>query len=232
MNSGATEVSPVCNPCIRPTATGVPMAPNDTGLLSATRASVTAAIGRNPSATRSGAVTAAGVPKPAAPSRNAPKSQAITMTCTRGSGEMRANPRRIAAIAPPAVRTLRSRMAPNTIQRMEAAISTPSIDAARTRRTGTPQAATPTPAVRAKLNGIAAAAGRRNTTRRTRTASSGVSAARIIVADIVEVDVVEAGRSSCLHRALRSPDGERPFATHASISAEPPERGQSLRRAS
>ena len=177
----ATPPSP-CRPWASPTTTGVPMAPNDTGLLSAINARTTAAKGVRPSATSNGAVIAAGVPKPAAPSRKAPNSQAIRITCARGSGEMCMKPSRIAAIAPLAVRIFSRRMAPSTIHRIEAAMITPSIDAASTWTAGTPQNTTLAAAVRTRLRGMAVAAGRRRMTSRPRTASSGVSAATTIPA--------------------------------------------------
>ena len=74
---------------------------------------------------------AAGVPKPATPSRKAPKVQLMTMSWTRGSGDMAANPSRIRAIASPSVRSLKRSIAPKMIHKTEAAIAKPSIEAAR-----------------------------------------------------------------------------------------------------
>lgn len=126
------KAGPSCRPCASPMTMGVPTAPNETGLLLATSASTTAAIGESPIATRSGAVIAAGVPKPATPSRKAPNSQAMITTCTRGSGVMRMKPARMTSIAPLAVSVLSRRIAPKTIQRMDAAIHKPSKTAATT----------------------------------------------------------------------------------------------------
>ena len=75
----------------------------------------TAAIAGKPRANKSGATTAAGVPKPAAPSMKEPKSHAMMMTCTRRSGEMAMKPERIVSIAPDRVIVARSRSAPKTI---------------------------------------------------------------------------------------------------------------------
>ena len=49
-----------------------------------------AASGEKPRPIRIAAVTATGVPKPAAPSKNAPKLNAISSSCRRRSGVMRA----------------------------------------------------------------------------------------------------------------------------------------------
>ena len=64
---------------------GVPTAPNVTAVLCIIIPSITAARGGKPMATMSGAATAAGVPNPAAPSMNEPKSHAMMTTCTRRS---------------------------------------------------------------------------------------------------------------------------------------------------
>ena len=53
------------------------------------RPTMTAAIAGKPSASSSGATTAAGVPKPEAPSMKEPNSQPMMIACTRRSGEMR-----------------------------------------------------------------------------------------------------------------------------------------------
>ena len=93
----------------------MPTAPNDTGVLWMIIPATTAAIAGKPSPTMSGTVTAAGDPKPAAPSMNAPNSQAIRITCTRRSGEMFVNPFLITASAPLCLRVLSNRMAPKMI---------------------------------------------------------------------------------------------------------------------
>ena len=54
--------------------------------------SITAVIAGNPSATSNGAVIAAGVPNPDAPSIKLPKSQLMMTSCTRRSGVIVANP--------------------------------------------------------------------------------------------------------------------------------------------
>ena len=61
----------------------------------------------NPSPTSNGTATAAGVPNPAEPSMNAPKSHAITMTCTRRSGVMLVKPFRIVLRAPLSLRVFK-----------------------------------------------------------------------------------------------------------------------------
>ena len=57
------------SPWPMPTSTGSPTAPEDTAALSAINANTTAASGGKPRTTSSGATIAAGVPKPAAPSK-------------------------------------------------------------------------------------------------------------------------------------------------------------------
>ncbi|MNQ80565.1 hypothetical protein D3C85_955520 [compost metagenome] len=69
---------------------GVPRAPNATGAVLAISASPEAASGEKPSPIRIAPVTATGVPKPAAPSKNAPKQKAISSNCRRRSSVMRA----------------------------------------------------------------------------------------------------------------------------------------------
>ena len=76
---------------------------------------ITAASAGKPNPTSSGTATAAGVPKPAAPSMKEPNSQAMTITCTRRSGEMPVKPARIAARPPLSRRVFSSRMAPKTM---------------------------------------------------------------------------------------------------------------------
>lgn len=71
-----------------PMMIGVPTAPKVTAVLWMISAEAHAARGGKPSATSSGPATAAGVPKPAAPSINDPNSQATINACTRASGEM------------------------------------------------------------------------------------------------------------------------------------------------
>ena len=90
----------------------MPAEPKDTGVLWISIPETTAASGGKPSPTRSGTVTAAGVPNPAEPSMNAPKSQAISRTWMRRSGVMPVNPRRITANAPLSWRVWSSSSAP------------------------------------------------------------------------------------------------------------------------
>ena len=60
---------------------GVASAPNATGAVLATRASVAAFSGRNPSAISMTLVIATGVPKPASASSSAPKQKAMMIAC-------------------------------------------------------------------------------------------------------------------------------------------------------
>ncbi len=68
--------------------TGVPSAPKATGAVLAIRDRPEAASGEKPSPIRMAAVTATGVPKPAAPSKKAPKQKAISSSCSRRSSVM------------------------------------------------------------------------------------------------------------------------------------------------
>ncbi len=74
------------SPPLTPMRSGVPSAPKVTGVDWMMRPHMTAAMAGNPRASRSGATTAAGVPKPDAPSMKEPKSQAMMMAWIRGSG--------------------------------------------------------------------------------------------------------------------------------------------------
>ena len=65
---------------------GVPRAPNATGAVFAMSDKPAAESGLNPNCIRMAAVTATGVPNPAAPSKNAPNEKAISITWMRGSG--------------------------------------------------------------------------------------------------------------------------------------------------
>ena len=64
---------------------GVPKAPKATGAVLAISERPEACSGRNPKPMRSAAVTATGVPNPDAPSKNAPKQNAISSSCRRRS---------------------------------------------------------------------------------------------------------------------------------------------------
>ena len=91
----------------------------------------TAESGGNPSPTINGTATAAGVPKPAEPSIKVPNSQAITMTCTRRSGEISTKPRRMTCNAPLSRSVLSKRIAPKIISKSERATITPCSVAAK-----------------------------------------------------------------------------------------------------
>ncbi len=70
------------------TMIGVPSAPNATGAVLAMSESPAAQSGEKPRPMRIAAVTATGVPKPAAPSKNAPKLNATSRSCSLRSGVM------------------------------------------------------------------------------------------------------------------------------------------------
>ncbi len=65
--------------------TGTPIEPNATGAVFASRQMPAAKNGEKPRPVSIAAATATGVPKPAAPSMNAPKANAISMACRRRS---------------------------------------------------------------------------------------------------------------------------------------------------
>ena len=115
-----------------PTRMGVPTAPNVTGVLWMISVHITAARAGNPSASSSGPATAAGVPKPDAPSMNAPNIQATMMSCTRRSRDTSMKPRRMEAAAPLSERVCSSRIAPKMIHSSETAMIDPRIEAAAT----------------------------------------------------------------------------------------------------
>ena len=64
----------------KPTRIGVPAAPKTTEALLPRSATITAEIGDKPKPINNGATTAAGVPKPAVPSKKFSKNQARIMT--------------------------------------------------------------------------------------------------------------------------------------------------------
>ena len=67
---------------------GTPIEPNATGDVFASKQSAAASNGAKPTPASIAPATATGVPKPAAPSINAPKANAISSACKRGSAEM------------------------------------------------------------------------------------------------------------------------------------------------
>ncbi len=167
-----TDSSPA-KPLLTPTRIGVPTAPNDTGVLWIIIPATTAAIAGKPSPTISGTVTAAGVPNPAAPSINAPNSQAMMMTCTRRSAEMLVKPLRMTASAPLCLSVFSSRIAPKMMNSSRSVSESPLIDAAATCTPGTCQTNRASPAATRYETGIARLAGKRKPTSRTPTARIG-----------------------------------------------------------
>ncbi len=120
-----------------PTRMGVPTAPKDTGVLWMIIPAMTAAMPGKPRPTRSGTATAAGVPKPAAPSMKDPNSQAMMITWMRRSEVMSVRPWRMVRSAPLSCRVFRRRMAPKMMKRRVAATMRPFRVAAVTLRTET-----------------------------------------------------------------------------------------------
>ena len=95
---------------------GVPIAPNATGAVLAINARPAASRGGNPSPSSSAAEIATGVPKPAAPSMNAPKEKAIRSACIRRSADRWAIEARITANFPVMTVRLYRKMAFRMIQ--------------------------------------------------------------------------------------------------------------------
>ena len=152
---------------------GVPTAPKLTGVLWMMRVVMTAARAGKPSERSKGAATAAGVPKPDAPSMNDPNSQATMMTCTRRSREISVNPRRIVAAAPLS-RNVKSRtMAPKMIHSNDKAMIMPRKLAANAWTGATSHNHSANSNVIAYATGIARVAGQRSTTRKNMTAKIG-----------------------------------------------------------
>ena len=82
-------ISTGSTPDVCPAVTiGMPMLPKATGALLASRQRLAAYSGWNPSPTSIPVVIATGAPKPAHPSRNAPKQNAISSACKRRSAVM------------------------------------------------------------------------------------------------------------------------------------------------
>ncbi len=163
-------------PAPTPTRIGVPTAPKDTGVDCTIIPITTAANAGKPSATISGAATAAGVPKPEAPSMKQPNSQATISTWTRRSGLMLEKPRRIELIPPECFSVLSSRIAPKMIQRIAAVRIRPWKVEAMTRLRVMSQASRPISAVRTKTSGMAYLAGQRKPISSTPASTSGTKA--------------------------------------------------------
>ncbi|MBT9152777.1 MAG: hypothetical protein DDT35_00999 [Firmicutes bacterium] len=156
-----------------PSSTGVPTAPNETGVLLKMRAIEAAARGGKPKPTSRGAAKAAGVPKPAAPSTKAPNIQPMMMACTRRSLERPWKPLLMVAIAPLVFRVLSSSIAPKTIIKRFPALKAPSMVAAMIligaiRHTNNPSTTAPSQTV-----GMAFLAGQLNTDIKTTVATMG-----------------------------------------------------------
>ena len=138
--ASACVIDSRCKPPCTPTSSGVPTAPKDTGVDWMIMPNITADSAGKPTATISGPATAAGVPKPEAPSMKQPNSQAIRITWMRRSGVMRAKPLRMLAMPPECFSVFSSSSAPKMIHSTCTVMMMPSSVAARTRLKLTPQA--------------------------------------------------------------------------------------------
>src|SRR5699024_7887600 len=158
---------------------GVPTAPKLTGVDWMINPTITAAIAGKPIASNSGATTAAGVPKPEAPSMKLPKSQPMMMACTRLSEEIWSKPALMRFIAPDTVTVDKRSRAPKTIYRSVAATTTPStVAAARAVGVICQVSQATTTAVR-KLTGMVYFAGQRNPASRMPATRIGVIANKL-----------------------------------------------------
>jgi hypothetical protein len=93
--------------------------------------SITAAAAGNPRATRSGPATAAGVPKPAAPSMNDPNNHARMTTWTRRSSDISWKLLRMALTPPECSSVFKRSSAPKMMYRMSNVMKRPcTVDAA------------------------------------------------------------------------------------------------------
>jgi len=146
---------------------------------------ITAAMAGKPMATSSGAATAAGVPNPADASIKEPKRKAMMMACTRRSGEMRNILPRIAKIAPLSSCRFKSRIAPRTIYRIEAAVMRPSREAAAIWRNGAFQTAKASMQVMAYATGMALVAGHLKRTMSPKTVMMGRRASRASIPKLI-----------------------------------------------
>ena len=161
-----------------PMISGVPTAPKVIAIRFPVSATTTAASGGKPSPTRSGPTTAAGVPKPAAPSMNDPIRKTSNTTWTRRSSLTAANPPLMASNAPVCFRVYNSRIAPKTIQRIWVAVMKPLMVAAAIQRGLIPQPTAPAATATSHATGIARVAGQKRPTINTAMATSGNTATR------------------------------------------------------
>ncbi|KAF5032024.1 hypothetical protein DSECCO2_621620 [anaerobic digester metagenome] len=138
------------------TMTGMPSAPKATGAVLATRQMPPAYTGLKPSPISMAAVMATGVPKPAVPSRNAPKAKAMNRACNRRSSVSRASEPLMISNSPDSTVMLYSHTAVSTIQMIgNSPMAMPYSVALTARPTGMPH--TPTAAHSAPASPSAAA---------------------------------------------------------------------------
>ena len=161
------------------TATGIPAAANATGALLARRQRIAAARASKPRLTRMAAEIATGVPNPAAPSRNAPKANAMNSAWRRRSLVMDASDLRITSNCPEATASEWTQSAETTIQQMgKSPVAAPSRPAERPCPAGIPQPVTATRNAAAAALAAGTQPGRRPHARRPKSTASGMAAAR------------------------------------------------------
>ncbi len=159
--ASAVSSSGPASPPVTPTRIGVPAAPKVTAVLWIIIPIMTAAAAGNPIATIRGAATAAGVPKPAAPSMKAPKSQAMMTSWTRRSSESDRKLARITETPPDSSSVFRSSSAPKMIQSKSKVRKRPWMLDAQTSVGATRQAVSATAAAARYTAGMAHFAGTR-----------------------------------------------------------------------
>jgi hypothetical protein len=161
-----------------PIMVGVPTAPNDTGVLFAIRATITAAKAGKPKDSNNGATSAAGVPKPADPSINAPNSHATIIVWILRSCDIEAKPRLIVPSAPLSLSVNNKVSAPKTINIIFIAITTPLRLDARIQFRGVLQIKSTKINVTTKAKGIAFVADHLSPTIRIKIVAMGITASR------------------------------------------------------
>ena len=133
--------------------TGIPIEPNATGAVLASRASTAAVTGSNPRLARIEAVIATGAPKPAMPSSSAPKEKATRSVCSRRSVVRRVSERLMTSKSPLATVRLWKKTALSTIQLMgQRPNAMPSVAVPRVTPNGIPQT------IQARANAVSIAA--------------------------------------------------------------------------
>lgn len=164
-----------------PTNIGTPTTPNVTGVELYMSDIITAAIGENPSPTSKGAQITAGVPNPATPSMNAPKTNPIMIAYMRLSLVILLKLYFILSIAPLSSSVYKINSAPRTIISILVAIKTPLIEAAIKVLGVIPHIIQLMKKVMAQAIGIVTVAGQLKPTKRIKITAMGIKAAKVYI---------------------------------------------------